>query len=129
MDRQSNGLFAPGNQLGRNNAGQALYARALRKQIQAKFDPERIAREMEEALALAKSQRSTRGVVAVLELIVAYGAGKPQQSIRLENDDAPPEWVSAILDRHRLATESDDVGVIEGEGRIVVDAQSHETPG
>ena len=72
------GRFQPGNQAGRG------YGRPKRSQeeqmltaIKASMPPERIQATLAEALEIARSSGSWRGLMSVVEFCAAYGLGKP----------------------------------------------------
>ena len=75
---RANGKFAPGNQAGKG------FGRPKRTQeeqmltaIKASMPPEKIAATIDEALEIARSSGSWRGLMSVVEFAAAYGLGKP----------------------------------------------------
>ena len=77
-DRNGKGRFQPGNQAGRG------YGRPKRSQeeamlsaIKSSMPPERIEATIDEALRIARSSGSWRGLMSVVEFCAAYGLGKP----------------------------------------------------
>ncbi len=74
-----NGKFAPGNGLGgrKPKALERAYLDAVRNAV----PPEEIEILLGEALTAARNTRSWRGIVEVVNLVMAYGAGKPTQRV------------------------------------------------
>ena len=77
-DRNGKGRFQPGNQAGRG------YGRPKRSQeeamlsaIKSSMPPERIQAVLAEALQIARSTNSWRGLLAVSEFAANYALGKP----------------------------------------------------
>ena len=75
---RANGKFAPGNQAGKG------FGRPRRSQeeqlltaIKASMPPERIQATLAEALQIARSTNSWRGLLAVSEFAANYALGKP----------------------------------------------------
>lgn len=89
------GKFAPGNSVGgrKPKAVEKAYLDAM----QAAMPPERIEQLLGEALELARSTRSWRGIVEVVQLAMAYGAGKPV-SKTVHTDGNLAELLAALQD-------------------------------
>ena len=75
---RANGKFAPGNQAGKG------FGRPRRSQeeqmlaaIKSSMPAERIEATIDEALQIARSSGSWRGLMSVVEFCAAYGLGKP----------------------------------------------------
>ena len=74
--RTADGKFLPGHSIAGGRKPKAV-ERAYLDAMQAAMPPERIEQLLGEALELARSTRSWRGIVEVITLAMAYGAGKP----------------------------------------------------
>lgn len=108
----ANGSFAPGNKLGgrKPKALEHAYLDAMRNAL----PPERIESLLEDALALAQSSRSWRGIVEVVTLAMAYGAGKPV-SKTVHTDGNLAELLAALSDdKPLLPVSSDNPKLSEG---------------
>ena len=68
-----------GNPKGRPTKAQEL---ALVDSIRSTFTPDEIQNILTEALAIAKANKSTRGLLAVVEFAMNYTVGKPLQRIQ-----------------------------------------------
>ena len=77
-DRNDKGRFQPGNQAGK---GHGRPKRSAEEQmltaIKASMPPERIEATLAEALSIARSTNSWRGLLAVSEFAANYALGKP----------------------------------------------------
>ena len=129
--KDERGRFLPGNQYSKGQEG-PNYTKHLTRAIQARFPVEDVAEKIAQAWDKAVSQNSSRGMVAVLGMIMDYGAGKPVQRLKVE-DDSVPTWIQDALTR-RIATDNTQLSeavshengqVIDGESRVVEEG----TPG
>ncbi len=81
VSRGARGRWLPGqsgNPAGRKSR---QYEKDMIDAVRRALTPENIESWINRALELADSQNSARGIVAVLELGLAYGAGKPVQQV------------------------------------------------
>ena len=77
-DRNGKGRVQPGNQAGRGYGRPKRSAEeAMLSAIKASMPPERIQATIDEALQIARSSGSWRGLMSVVEFAAAYGLGKP----------------------------------------------------
>jgi len=77
-DHRANGKFAPGNQAGVGHGRpKRSQEEAMLTAIKATMPPERIEATINEALEIARSTNSWRGIMAVVEFSAAYSLGKP----------------------------------------------------
>lgn len=81
-----------GNPQGRKSR---QYERDMVESIKRVLTPENIEKYLNIGLDLAVEQRSTRGIIAVLELGLAYGAGKPVQQV--VGDSGKTELLEQLL--------------------------------
>ena len=110
--------------------------------MQAAMPPERIEQLLGEALDLARSTRSWRGIVEVIQLAMAYGAGKPvsktvhtdgnlEQLLAALSDDKPllpaasvkVTAAAGVVARLDVGTVADDAGTVDGSSGAVVDGE------
>ena len=79
--RDERGRLLPGSTL--NGAGRKSrqYERDMIEAVKNVLTPENIEFYLNKALELAIDQKSARGILATLELGLAYGAGKPVQQV------------------------------------------------
>lgn len=79
--RNPNGTFAPGTPAPGHGPPKAITNKDYIDAIKAEFPPEEITRLLREAIAIAVSTKSWRGVVAALEFSANYSLGKPKQQV------------------------------------------------
>lgn len=95
--RDEHGRFLPGSaQPGAGRKPKAVekaYVDAIRNAV----PPEELEALIKEALESARSTKSWRGLVEVVELVMAYGAGKPQQKI-VQSDGNLDALLAALQD-------------------------------
>lgn len=107
------GKFAPGNHSGgrKPKAVEKAYLDAVKNAL----PPDKIESLLDEALTLARDTRSWRGIVEVLQLAMAYGAGKPTQRI-VQSDGNLDKLLDALRDEAPLLPEAGrgEKGVGEG---------------
>ncbi len=93
--RDSSGRFLPGNaQPGAGRKPKAV-ERAYVDAIRNAVPPEELESLLKEALETARSTKSWRGLVEVVELVMSYGAGKPTQKVITE--DGNLDMLLAVL--------------------------------
>ena len=79
--RDEHGRFLPGSaQPGAGRKPKAV-ERAYIDAVRNAVPPDELESLIKEALESARSTKSWRGIVEVVELVMAYGAGKPQQKV------------------------------------------------
>ena len=108
------GHFLPGNRAGgrKPKAVERAYLDAVRNAL----PPEQVEDIIAKALDIALKQNSWRGLVEVLQLTLAYGAGKPTQ--RVVSSDGNLEQLLAVLQDSgpllpgQPATSATSVGVV-----------------
>lgn len=85
------GRFAPGNATGgrKPKAVERAYLDAVKEGL----PPDEVASLIREALELARRQNSWRGMAEVLQLALAYGAGKPVNRVQTSDGN-----LAALLD-------------------------------
>lgn len=59
--------------------------------------PDEVEQWMREALSIAHSQKSTRGIMQVLEFAASYSLGRPTQRVQHEDVTTPEQWLAAML--------------------------------
>ena len=83
--RDTKGRFLPGNPAVGAGRKSRQYEKDMINAVKDVLTPENIRHYLTTALDLAVSQQSARGIVAVLTLGMAYGAGKPVQQVTVDN--------------------------------------------
>jgi hypothetical protein len=76
--------FQPGNPGGPGRPKKATEL-AMLDTIKADWPPERISEALNTAMQFAVDTRSWRGVLSTVELVLAYGVGKPTQKVETNN--------------------------------------------
>lgn len=114
--RTADGKFLPGHSIAGGRKPKAV-ERAYLDAMQAAMPPERIEQLLGEALELARSTRSWRGIVEVITLAMAYGAGKPV-SKTVHTDGNLAELLAALQDDKPLLPASSTVTVKAAVGAV-----------
>lgn len=83
--RDEKGRLLPGVRLPGAGRKSRQYEKDMINAVKDVLTPENIKHYLTTALDLAVSQQSARGIVAVLTLGMAYGAGKPVQQVTVDN--------------------------------------------
>lgn len=73
--RDNQGKFLPGNKLGGRMPKK--YETGIVEAFKQRYPPEEIIKRVDEAWELAKSQKSSRAMTAIIELIIERQYGKP----------------------------------------------------
>ena len=109
-DRDNQGRFLPGNP-GSPGRPKRETEQAILNAISNALSPEEITAAIREALALARAQKSARGIVAIIELCSAYSIGKPVARIETNGSNV----IEEALEHWRVmkAKALEDMGVKE----------------
>ena len=110
--RQADGKFLPGHSIAGGRKPKAV-EKAYLDAMQAAMPPEKIEQLLGEALELARSTRSWRGIVEVIQLAMSYGAGKPV-SKTVHTDGNLAELLAALQDDKPLLPASVTVQAVAG---------------
>ena len=110
--RQADGKFLPGHSIAGGRKPKAV-EKAYLDAMQAAMPPEKIEQLLGEALDLARSTRSWRGIVEVITLAMSYGAGKPV-SKTVHTDGNLAELLAALQDDKPLLPASVTVQAVAG---------------
>ena len=105
--RDHRGKWLPGARVPGAGRKSRQYERDMVEAIKRVLTPENIEKYLNIGLDLAVDQKSTRGIIAVLELGLAYGAGKPVQQV--VGDSGKTELLEQLLssDKPLLPPETD----------------------
>lgn len=114
------GKFAPGNKLAPGVGGS--YKKAILTAIEERWDGPAIVALIDEAYAAAKSTRSSKGMIALAELVLGYILGKPKQALEIGTDDSRTLLAAILSDRTPLLPPRQGVIVDEGDTLALPDA-------
>ena len=104
-ERDKSGKFLTGNSGGPGRPTRA-HETAVLDALRGSFPPERLIAALEDALQIAQSQNSARGMLAVVEFIASYVIGKPVPHVEKSSTNAI-DYALARLAAMRSSTSSD----------------------
>jgi hypothetical protein len=124
--KDEKGRFLPGHPGGPGRPKKKV-EEAILTELNARFTAERVADELESALAYAHQHKSPKGVMQVMTAVLEYQLGKPRQRVELTKDDMP-EWMMAVFQvEPKQVNESEQIGLLNGSYINLLPADSSGT--
>ena len=111
-DRDKSGKFLPGNSGGPGRPKRE-HETAVLDALRGSFPPERLIAVLEDALQIAQSQNSARGMLAVVEFIAGYALGKPIARVEKSDTNAIDEALARMK-----AMQQEDESAEQGREQI-----------